>query len=72
MVSYCAHAPSTVHNINSDQSRVRGARAQETTVLPLPPHPFDSPPPLCYSPRGFSPQENRLYEYRGVSRTETD
>jgi hypothetical protein len=34
MVFYYAHAPSTAHDISSDQSRVRGARAQETTVLP--------------------------------------
>jgi hypothetical protein len=40
MVSYCAHAPSTAPNINFDQSRVRGARAQETT----------SPLSLCQSP----------------------
>jgi hypothetical protein len=31
MVSYCAHAPSAAPDIHSDQSRVRGARAQEAT-----------------------------------------
>lgn len=37
MVSYCAYAPSTDPDINFNQSCVRGARAQETTVLPLAP-----------------------------------
>jgi len=39
--------------------RVRGARAQETIELPLPPHPFDSSLIVCYSPRGWEPGHNK-------------
>ena len=58
MGSYCGHAPSSTHEINFDQSCVRGARAQETIELPLPPHLFDSSLIVCYSPRELGQVQN--------------